>query len=576
MATLRETYRLLFPDAPRRISPFKDVPVLPADVFAFTAYILDGSGAYHHIAPETGASGPGRNIIISQVFRSRAVRVGKEWRSTKAAAGRLPAVPPRVKKLWNELVNYQEDEVFVLLKPEAATPDWWRIVIELLMIADEASQELGFNPDNPFFEPIAEAFAVEDVVSGREFRRLQEAPTTFSTADSNVVNVMAKSRTPSVGCTLRSFSHHLAMLPGQGSVRARWVTSPFSLPASKAETLGLLLVPLPYKLHHSAFVARGDHKGRWGWFDVEQQWLPDSLERRREFVNFITGLVHEARQDGRRVDGIVLPELALNYRQFRMLASALARHTKVDFLISGLSDTRDGRQGNFVAIAPFFLFGEVSDRKHGLEQIFLIREKHHRWKLTKDQIEAYGLEDALDVDRNWWEHLDLLERRLDLFVYRGGTSLTTMICEDLARVDPCQSVLRSIGPNLVIALLMDGPQLNGRWPARYATVLADDPGSSVLTFTSLGLIERQNEMKKFAQSSTIALWKDESNGIVQLDLPRDADALYLQLNAETKTEHTLDGRPDEANAHRWVLKDRVGIASDPAGRPTWIKTGRAR
>jgi 5-methylcytosine-specific restriction enzyme A len=50
--------------------------------------------------------------------------------------------------------------------------------------------------------------------------------------------------------------------------------------------------------------------------------------------------------------------------------------------------------------------------------------------------------------------------------------------------------MRSVGPNLVVALLMDGPQLTARWPARYASVLADDPGSSVLTLTSLGMCLR--------------------------------------------------------------------------------------
>ena len=29
----------------------------------------------------------------------------------------------------------------------------------------------------------------------------------------------------------------------------------------------------------------------------------------------------------------------------------------------------------------------------------------------------------------------------------------------------------------------------GGWPARYATVLSDDPGSSVLTLTSVGMVD---------------------------------------------------------------------------------------
>ena len=71
----------------------------------------------------------------------------------------------------------------------------------------------------------------------------------------------------------------------------------------------------------------------------------------------------------------------------------------------------------------------------------------------------------------------------------------------------------------------------------------------MLTFTSLGLIERQNASKTsraFPQSSSVALWKDEANGVRRLELPRNADAIYLALKADQKTEHTLDGRSDDA------------------------------
>jgi hypothetical protein len=582
MLTLRDTFRLLFPDIPRTTDYFARPPVLPADVFAFAAQVLDASGAYHHIAPETGDPGSGRQIVIDPKVRNRTVRVGKGWRSQTVAPGRLPAVPQRVTELWRSLGAFAKEPVFVPLRVDADCPTWWLAVIELLMIADEASQELGFDPDNPFYAPIADAFTDGDVVSVREFRRIQRGPTTLSTADASVLCVLPKSRTPSVGCTMRSLTHHLAMLPGQGAVRARWVMSPFEASEVAPESLGLLLIPVPYRMDASAFVATGDHHGRWGWFDVQQQWLParDDQEGRRAFVDFVLDLVRQARAEGRRVDGVIFPELSLDYLLFRQVARALAEEGDVDFLISGLSSTKDGRAGNFVAIAPFFLLGsesrQATKRTGGLDYLFLIREKHHRWKLTKPQIEAYQLERALSTRRSWWEHLNLLGRSLDLFVYRGGTSLTTLICEDLARVDPCQAVLRAIGPNLVVALLMDGPQLDGRWPARYATVLAEDPGSSVLTFTSLGLIERQNATKKFPQSSAIALWKDEANGVQRLELPRDKDALFLELVADSRTEHTLDGRSDEGSAHRWVFKDYHGLAASPAAKPEWLVTGKAR
>lgn len=577
MLTIRETFRLLFPDASRELSSFSESPVLPADIFAFAAFVLEASGAYHHVVPDTGDQGPERQIVVDANLRARAVSIGRAWRQSSVSPGSLPKVPQHVHELWRQLGPISREPVFQALSPLGDIPGWWWTMLELLMIADEASRDLGFDPQNVFYQPIADAFTEGDVISGREFRRIQRAPATVSTADPSVLCVQPKSRTPSVGCTMRSLSHHLALLPGQGAVRARWVTSPFGTSERRPHGLGLLLIPFPYQIVPEAFVGIGDHEGKWGWFDVDQTWLPkqSETERRRVFVDFVRNLIQKARAADKQIDGVILPELSLDFPLFRQLARALAEE-KVDFLISGLSSDRDGRGGNFVAIAPFFLF-EPSEEitGSGLEQAFLIREKHHRWKITEPQIKAYGIDSALSVTRNWWEHLNILGRSLDLFVYRGGTSLTTLICEDLARVDPCQAVLRSVGPNLVVALLMDGPQLEGRWPARYATVLAEDPGSSVLTFTSLGLIERQNASKAFPQSSSVALWKDEANGVRRLELPRNADAIFLALTADQKTEHTLDGRSDDAYSHRWVYAEHVGIAADPQTKPSWLLSERA-
>jgi hypothetical protein len=101
-----------------------------------------------------------------------------------------------------------------------------------------------------------------------------------------------------------------------------------------------------------------------------------------------------------------------------------------------------------------------------------------------------------------------------------------------------------VGPNLVIALLMDGPQLTSRWPARYATVLADDPGSSVLSFTSIGMCEFSRPPGK-SPSRTVALWKDAYSGeAVQIDLPHGADAILLNLVRHVDEEWTADGRSD--------------------------------
>lgn len=100
-----------------------------------------------------------------------------------------------------------------------------------------------------------------------------------------------------------------------------------------------------------------------------------------------------------------------------------------------------------------------------------------------------------------------------------------------------------MGPNLLIALLMDGPQLSRRWPARYAAVLAEDPGTSVLTLTSLGMVERSRPIlgsgERASASRVIALWRDALEGEIQiaLDPAHDACVLSLKYRREEQFRH---------------------------------------
>jgi hypothetical protein len=89
---------------------------------------------------------------------------------------------------------------------------------------------------------------------------------------------------------------------------------------------------------------------------------------------------------------------------------------------------------------------------------------------------------------------------------------------------------------------MDAAQVKGRWPARYATVLADDPGSSVLTLTSRALVDRVNHEGDYDFSNAIALWKDDTGKERSISLPADADALILTLAGHTRRARSLDGR----------------------------------
>jgi hypothetical protein len=122
-----------------------------------------------------------------------------------------------------------------------------------------------------------------------------------------------------------------------------------------------------------------------------------------------------------------------------------------------------------------------------------------------------------------------------------GITLVFLVCEDLAQNDGLADVLRSVAPTIVFAPLLDGPQLASRWAARYASVLADDPGSAVITLTSFGMVERSRPPGHDA-SRVIGLWKDPARGIRDIPLEPGAHGVLLSVCADRASRRTIDGR----------------------------------
>jgi hypothetical protein len=103
--------------------------------------------------------------------------------------------------------------------------------------------------------------------------------------------------------------------------------------------------------------------------------------------------------------------------------------------------------------------------------------------------------------------------------------------------------VRAVGPNLTIALLLDGPQLKERWPARHATILAEDSGSSVLTVTSLGMSELSKPVTGPDRSRVMALWKESGSGsALEIEMPRDENGAVLSLSMRKTKDWAADGR----------------------------------
>jgi hypothetical protein len=424
-----------------------------------------------------------------------------------------------------------------------------------MAIADEAATGIGFMSPNRLSR-FSLLFLEESgrLMQGGKTRYLQLPVSLCCAVPPSEACVQPKARTPQVGCTLRALSHNLALLPPNGEVETIWHLGPVDR-VHATEPLNLLLVPGPYKIGGTAFrgvtsAACRDRRhglgrtcGGANFFSIEQPWLTDKRSplSAGQITRFLSSLIKAAKVEVREIGGVILPELALSRTVAQKTALHLASRFGLELFVSGVSTSDAAAMPRNAAYAAFFGNGEP--------RLYWLQSKHHRWKLERDQICRYQLGDALDPDHAWWERADISGRKVYFREFRDGATLATLICEDLARVDPVQPAVRAIGPNLVVALLMDGPQLPERWSARYATVLADDPGSSVLTLTCLGMVERSWTPGQ-RENRQVALWKEPGQAAKELVLPAGAHGLLLSLCVTHEENFTLDGRSDGEASYR--------------------------
>src|SRR5262249_28412765 len=208
------------------------------------------------------------------------------------------------------------------------------------------------------------------------------------------------------------------------------------------------------------------------------------------------------------------------------------------------------------------------------ERWFHIRQnKHHRWSLNEAQILQYHLGGALHPRVRWWEATDVPRRTLHVVEHGDEVALVCLVCEDLAQIDSVVDVIRSVAPTGVLTPLLDGPQLSSRWAARYASVLADDPGSAVLTLTSLGMVQRCRPHGRDS-SPVVALWKDPARGFREIKLETGAQGILLTLCGARAARRSTDGRRPADNATEYFDAAVHQIrASSPRTQPSNLTPG---
>jgi hypothetical protein len=189
--------------------------------------------------------------------------------------------------------------------------------------------------------------------------------------------------------------------------------------------------------------------------------------------------------------------------------------------------------------------------------------KHHRWRLDGGQVMQYQLGGALSPSMDWWEAVSVPRRSLQI-IDEGAVTVASLVCEDLARLEPVADLMRAIGPSLVVTLLLDGPQLGSRWTARYASVLADDPGSAVLALSSYGMVQRCRP-PGCAESHVVALWKDVSGGLTEIELEPGSEAVLISTEVVAGDVVTADGRWHRASAATLRLAGVQPVRADREG-----------
>jgi hypothetical protein len=504
----------------------KDIPRWPPDAFAMVASLLHRSGAYRRAVEKWPPQGGWENWIQG---------IGKAWRTAWATDTPLP----NEVLAWWQIVQANCGS---LVSRICENVDFCDALLQLSAAADESCDYVGMvhlsTPDNDrkFLHN------AEVLIERNQTPATGESGACASLCDRihvSRVRVLPKARTTQRGLTIRSFTHHLSLCYAT-EVLPKWHITPRSGENASRNFLNLLLVPWPRNVRPGHFseidAPPTDMNKRFGMFKMQ-------TGEDDELVGHVQKAIASAEKHLGKIDGVVLPETAISPQESELLRPVL-RKANV-FLIAGICVPPGVSPlvENYVSCAFPLARGYVEYMQH----------KHHRWCMDRSQIINYGLSSRLDPNRVWWEGISIKDRQLHFFALENWLTTCVLICEDLARQDPVAEMVRCIGPNLVISLLADGPQLKTRWPHQYAAVLSDDPGSSVLCMTSIGMTGLSRPFDTKSPSRIVALWKDSRTGAVEIELAKDASGVVLSLFHERVEEFTADNRSDNKMASAIVL-----------------------
>jgi len=487
----------------------------PPDLLALTEVILQRSEAYRFaLSPPAGSSWPPASFPGWPDAVADAARQWSGW-----AENREAALPGLLAREWAAL----RARAGAPLSDLTEARDWrlCEALLTLHAIADEACAGLGVARN---------AAGAEGVRYRARARELLARTGSLARIPARLIRVLPKAGTPASGSSARVLSRYAAVqVPG---VEARWYRAPARGLTTRPHVgkVNYLLLPWPLRIRESDFRPVAGPLQRlandpFGFFEFAPA---DRLD-----LDLADRTLAAARDQAGTVDVVILPESAVEHREIDGLETLLARH-EVTALITGVRE-RPARPGRF---PRNWVHIGVSV---GGQWTHIRQSKHHRWSLDDAQIRQYHLAGALRPHVRWWEAMEVPRRSVQFVELGGGVTLTSLVCEDLAQTDEVADVIRAVGPTIVVTPLLDGPQLSSRWGARYAGVLADDPGSAVLTLTSFGMAQRSRP-PGHDPSPVVALWQGPGQGVREIPLDRGAHGILLSATAGPAVRRSFDGR----------------------------------
>ena len=510
----------------------------PPDVFALTNVILNRAEVSRFIfSPPDGESWPPSRFNPQDETTWPPNRFGN-WSTAVETAAR-------------EWSAYAEDhdhplpglllEEWTVVLERASTPleelaegrDWraCEALLTLHTIADEACAGLFVALDRSDRHGTAYRARARELLA--RVGSLARLPT-------RTLRVLPKVSTPPNGRECHS-RYACVQQPG---IPTNWHKLPARHPGTdaRAEHVNMLLLPWPLRVRGSDFrpvegTVQRLPKEPFGLFEFAPT---EGLD-----LELLERVLLAARDEVGHIDVVALPEGAVEAGEIDELEALLDRHGVI-YLQAGVRERSSWPRrlgGNWVHIGvnPRLEKGIAAALEPGPEWLHIRQNKHHPWSLDDAQIYQYHLGGALHPNIRWREAMDVPRQELQLLQVGEGIIIASLVCEDLAQNDHVAEIIRSVGPTIVVTVLLDGPQLSSRWAARYAGVLADDPGSAILTLTSYGMV-RRSRPPGHDPSSVIALWKDPERGTREIALEPGADGVVLTLTGEPATRRSADGR----------------------------------